>query len=91
MQPLTFLSNLEVFLNPSGDLDEFEMMGLEFEQCQPGEEEEHSHCQDFDVHNLLPELPARSGVVLKGSVIVPQIPEEINRVTVCQKLCTEMQ
>lgn len=90
MQLLTFLSNQEVFLKPSGDLDEFEIIRLSSEQRQLGDEE-HSHCQHFDVHNLLPELPARGGVVLKRAVIVSQIPEEINRVTVCQNLCTEMQ
>lgn len=84
MQLLTFL---EVFLKPSGNLDESEIMGLE--QCQRGEE--HSHCQDFDVHNLLPELPARRGVVLKGAVIASQVPGEINTVTVCQNLRTDMQ
>lgn len=40
---------------------------------------EHSHCQDFDVHNLLLELLAHSGVVLKGAVIASQIPEEIKQ------------
>lgn len=27
--------------------------------------QDHSHCQDFDVNDLLSELPARSGVELK--------------------------
>lgn len=41
---------------------------------------EHSHCQDFDVHNLLSELPACSGVVVKGAIIVFQIPGGIHTV-----------
>ena len=39
---------------------------------------EHSHCQDFDIHNLLSELPACGGVVLKGAIIVFQIPGGIH-------------
>lgn len=39
---------------------------------------EHSHCQDFDIHNLLSELPACGGVVVKGAIIVFQIPGGIH-------------
>lgn len=51
---------------------------------------DNSHRQDFDIHNLLPELPAGGGVVLKGTIIVSQIPEEINRVTVRQTVHAEI-
>lgn len=43
----------------------------------------HSHCQDFDVHNLLSELPACSGVVVKGAIVVFQIPGGIDTVILC--------
>lgn len=45
---------------------------------------DHSHCQDFDVHDLLSELPARSGVELKGSIIIFQKPGGIDSVIVAQ-------
>lgn len=46
--------------------------------------QDHSHCQDFDVHDLLSELPARSGVELKGSIIIFQKPGGIDSVIVAQ-------
>ena len=49
---------------------------------------DHSHCQDFDVHDLLSELPACSGVVFKGAIIVFQIPGGIDTVILCPNLPT---
>lgn len=49
--------------------------------------QDHSHCQDFDVHNLLSELPACSGVELKGSIIIFQIPGGIDTVIISLLKC----
>lgn len=43
---------------------------------------EHSHGQDFDIHNLLPELPADSGVEVIGPIVGVQIPGGIDAVSI---------
>lgn len=51
-------------------------------RCWP-RDNDHSHCQDFDVHNLLSELLACSGVVYKGAIVIFKIPGGIDTVIVC--------
>lgn len=48
----------------------------------------HLHCQDFDVHDLLSELPTCCRVEFKGAFIGSQIPEETDTVILCLNTLT---